>query len=336
MMNQYKPYITSALKLLIKEIVWSIGCRYAPSHALKPICLHASRRSGSTLAMEMVCANKGIRFSDQPFGFYTMSGPNINKMPVFEYGQIINLDEDELAIFKEFFSGLLDGTVHANLPWKFWDSGYDFRPNRMFLKITDAKSIADIIDDEFDVETIVMTRHPIPQSLSVMRNGWLVTGKAFLRSEKYVSTYLDGKLHDYGMGIYRTGSKLQRHVLDWILENIPLIQFLKNRPEWGYFSYEGLVMYPEDTIKMLSRKCALNDYEKMLSVVKRPSRSSKNNSTASTRKCIDEGNNLGLVEQWKKKVSEDEIKECFNLLEMYGVELYRSDSVLPNLDCIGR
>ena len=48
--------------------------------------------------MEVICANRGIMFSDQPFGIYTASSANINRLPVFPYGQIAYPDDDEQQV----------------------------------------------------------------------------------------------------------------------------------------------------------------------------------------------------------------------------------------------
>ncbi len=72
MSGQMKDPLRSAFALFLKELVWRYAIRFKP--AKRPICLYASRRSGSTLLMEVIGANRGVMFSDQPFGLYIDSG----------------------------------------------------------------------------------------------------------------------------------------------------------------------------------------------------------------------------------------------------------------------
>ena len=178
--GQAKDPIRSAFALFLKELIWRYAIRFEPSQ--RPICLYGARRSGSTLLMEVIGVNRGVMFSDQPFGLYTAISANINRLPLFPYGQIAFPDPEEEGIFRTYVEGILSGRIRANIPWKFWSRGFHFSNNRICLKITDAKAMIDWIDHQFDVHTVVLTRHPIAQALSVEANRWFTTGKGFLRN----------------------------------------------------------------------------------------------------------------------------------------------------------
>ena len=83
------------MALLVKELIWRYLIQLKPTK--RPIFLYASRRSGSTLLMEVICANRGVMFSDQPFGLYTASSATINRLPVFPGGQVVSPDPEEQA-----------------------------------------------------------------------------------------------------------------------------------------------------------------------------------------------------------------------------------------------
>lgn len=327
--------VKGAGKLLIKEIIWRCLSRHSPSNK-KNICLYASRRSGGTILMEVIASNKGITFSGQPFALYSASPSNLKLLPIFEYSQIISMDPEEEKMLRDYINGIFSGDIHANAPWQFWRYGGIIRSDRVLLKVTDAKSIVDWIDKNFRVNTVIMTRHPIPQALSVIRNQWMVTGKAFLRNRFFVENYLDDRQVTFCEDIYRNGSALRRHVTDWALENLIPIRLLPDRPNWKFVAYENLIMEPEDTIRQIAQALVLSDYDAMIRRLQQPSRTTRIESTQITRQKILEGDRKYLLYRWKSKVSNEDEKYAIKVLECLGIELYRYGDVMPNTVSVGR
>jgi len=329
-------YLSTAAKQLTKELLWKLAYRHRSDPDKADICLYSSRRGGSTLLMEILAANRGMSFSDQPFGLYTASGPNINRLPIFPYGQIYAPDEQELALIREYVDGLFAGEIPANVPWKFWARGWYRRTDRMTLKITDAKGLAQWFDESYRAHALVMTRHPLAQSLSVQRIGWQVTGKGFLRNEAYRRDHLTPELVEMCERIYAQGPSLTCHVLDWGLENLPLIKGLRDNPHWIHVSYEELVADSSAVVSMLARSMDLPDEARMLEVAGRPSRSTKRSSTAATVKNIRSKDVKDLLLGWRDKVEPALRDECFEVLDRLGVRLYGADSPYPDTAEIGR
>ncbi|MCA9263644.1 MAG: hypothetical protein KDA60_07330, partial [Planctomycetales bacterium] len=332
--GQAKDPVRSACSLALKELVWRYLIRLRP--AKKPILIYASRRSGSSLLMEVIGTNRGVMFSDQPFGMYTASSANINRLPIFPYGQIAYPDAEEEEILAEYLNDLLSGRVKANAPWKLWSRSTHFQNNRLCLKITDAKCLIDWIDQRFDVHTIVLTRHPVPQALSVAHVGWLCTGKGLLRNQTYVDTWLNQGLEHYCWDIYRTGTEIERRVLDWALENLPLLSRLPNCSHWLYLGYEDLLTRSESIIDALARELDLPAKNRMLSRLDLPSRSTARESASDRKQLIKQRDRQQLVGSWQAKVTEADVRAAFDVLEHFGIDLYRPDSPLPDHQRIGR
>lgn len=327
--------IKLAFKLFVKEIIWNILTNHKPA-GKKNIVLYVSRRSGSTLLMEVIARNKGTTFCDQPFGLYTNSPWNIRFLPLFEYSQVISMDSEEEIMIRNYINDIFSGNIHVNAPWKFWCYGGMLRSNRMVLKITDAKSIIDWIDKNFKVYTVIMTRHPIAQSLSVIRNKWTVTGKAFLRNSYFIENYLSDHQFSLCQSVYRNESLIERHVLDWALENLIPINLLPKRPHWIFLSYEELVLYPEKTIKRLAKELDLEDLGKMLNQCKKPSRSTRKASTSRTRLEIIKRNVSPLLYGWKNEITESEMKNAMNILKQMNMDIYQEGKIIPDVSHIKR
>jgi len=335
-MDQYIHPLHTPFKQLCKEIIWLFFYNYKPNLNKKPIFLYASRRSGSTYLMELIYANKGITFSDQPFGLYSATSANINKLPIFEYSQIVNPDESEKKILKEYIYNIINGNYPVNAPWNILESSYSLFSDRIVCKITDAKCLIEWFSENYTIDTVVMTRHPVSQALSVGRNNWLYTGQGFIRNRSYVEEYLTKDQVSFCNNIYFKGTDIEKRVLDWSLENIPLIKKLQDHPEWHYISYENLVNDPVNVINQFSTCIKLMDLKKMKKKINKPSKSTKKSSTIHTKKLIRGGETSSMLYNWLNKLSEKEIDQCFNVLKYLEIDLYNKKSIFPDKSTINR
>ncbi len=286
--------------------------------------------------MQMIGANRGVMFSDQPLGLYSISSANINRLPVFAYSQIACPDEDETAILRNYFQRLINGRIRANAPWKFWSRDFHFFNDRICLKITDAKAMIDWIDQQFDVNTVVLTRHPIAQALSVADKRWLTSGKGLLKNSAFVEQWLTEELEAKCWDLYRSGTELEGRIVDWALENFVPLRLLPDRPQWLFVSYEDLIAHTPAVIDYLAGGLQLEDRRAMAAQVARPSRSVKGTSGSKREQAIQERNQERLVDWWRIKISEDDLRCCFRILEQFGIDLYRPDASLPDHQRINR
>lgn len=329
-----KSPIHLAISQLVRELTWLCALHFKPTK--RPICLYASRRSGSSLLMEVICVNAGVMFSDQPFGLYTASSANLNLLPLFPYGQIAFPDPEEEAMLRDYINGVLYGRVRANVPWKLWSREFHFSNHRICLKITDAKALIDWIDSNFDVHTLVLTRHPIAQAISVSNTGWATTSKGFLYNSRFVQRWLDNRLEDYCWDLYWSGSELERRVLDWALENLPMLSLLPRRKDWLYLSYEDLISNTEASVEYLAGNLGLEGQRAMIDRVAEPSRSCKRESTPERRQLIRAHNREQLINSWRSQIDSEQQRACFRILDRFEIDLYQYGSSMPDHTRLGR
>ncbi len=165
------PAIKLAFRHLIREVIWRSFNRHSPSGA-PDIALFGSRRSGTTMMVEVIAANPGLKSVDQPLSVITASPYQLKRMPLFASGWPFAPTKEEQERLRSYFSDILEGRIHVNEPWRFWRSDFSFRSNRIVLKLTNAHGISEWLTEKFQLQTIVVVRHPISQSLSLMRNRW--------------------------------------------------------------------------------------------------------------------------------------------------------------------
>jgi len=166
--------------------------------------------------------------------------------------------------------------------------------------------------------------------------GWLGTGKGLLRNAGYVERWLNGELEAFCWDVYRQGEELERRVLDWALENLPMLSLLPDNRHWLYVSYEELVARTEQTVDYLANELELGDRREMIARVGKPSRSVRRESAPDRREALRQGDRESLLSSWQSKLADDQVRACFRVLDRFGIDLYRPDSSFPDLGRIGR
>jgi len=323
-----RRYVRLAAKSLGKELLWHAFCEHEQG-ADPNIFLFATRRGGSTFLMELIAANRGVRSLDQPFEMSCAfpSAAQVADMPLFEDGQLTSLDERSERRLRSLTERIFSGHVVINAPSRLWRRDVERRSNRLVLKILDAKPLVGWFADTFPCDVVYLTRHPIPQALSCIRNRWTPTSAAYLRDERFVEEYLSREALALAHDTMRAGSPLERFVLNWALENVAPMRLLPDHPEWLHVRYEDCVVDPAGVLETVASRLRLTDRERMQATVQRPSVSS-GRSTHETRDLIERGGAARTVTSWRKAVGDGDEAWCNRLLEAFGVD--------PNLVAVSR
>lgn len=317
-----------AVKGLTREIIWSLPRRRLDERK-RPICIYANRRGGSTHLMEIIGANKGVRYCGQPFSVYTASYDQLRlspSLPVRHCSQFTSVHREEEEEVRSYISAVLDGRAGSNFPLRFWASEYDFVYDRLVLKIVDAKALIDWIDHVFSVDTVYYSRHPVPVALSVLRRGWGDTCRAYLQDAEFSDSYLSGSLVDYCWNILKSQDVFAKAIVNWCLENIVPIRLLPHRPKWLGLTYERLVANPESSLHRLASALGLEDLVRMRRALLRPSKTSAGLLAAGHSKEA----RTRLINSWMQQVDSEHLRIAGEILDRFEISLYRPDRAEPS------
>lgn len=312
----------NAAKQLIRETVWLSLSSHNKNPSKKDICLYASRRGGSTFVQQVIGGDPGILTHNQPFCVQSVGNNFFKTLPVREAGEITSIDDLSRDRLKAHMDNIISGRYRVDSPWRFWQADFHFRTDRALLKINTAKAIIDWIADNYDVHTVYLTRHPIPQSLSVMHNDWGHTAPAYLRDPLFVERFLDSRMLAYCHDLMKSAEPLARHVLDWALENLVPHRLIADRPDWLWVTYEQAVNQPNTVISALARHCGLVEPERMARQAMRPSRSSSLSNSASLKESIRVSATGDLTGRWRKQVDSEAEKVLMAILENLEIDSY--------------
>lgn len=312
------------IKRLVRRIIDQVPAswRYHQGPE-RNILLFAGRRGGSSILSQILSANPRIRDVDQPFDinqkYDEVSRIRIASLPAKPFSQFSSITEEDKAIIIPYLGRLFSGQIPK--------LGKYVYANRTVLKIVNASAIIDFLGTHFSTDIVYLLRHPISQSLSVMRNQWEITAEAYLNDEAFASRYLTSKQLAEGRKIMESGTYLEQAVLNWCLENVVPLYY--SEVEKFTITYEELVVNPKPVLKDLNDKFSINQVEKLYQVIEKPSRSSAYSDKA-TLKFIKAGQKKDLISKWTKKITELEKERAQEILNTFDIICYSAYQVLPN------
>ena len=322
--------LRDSLRAVAKESIW-LTVQYRPGPK-PPIALFCTRRGGGTWLMEIIGANRGVLPLNQPLEILT---PNLTphqykRLPKFDLGQIVHPDAVQERELRAYTDDLMAGRIRVNAPYAFWRRDFHFRTDRLLLKIVDAKPMMDWFDAAYRPDIVYLVRHPVPQAMSCIRNGWSPTTTAYLRNEWFVEEVLaDRHLLTYAHKVHDTGSDLERFVLNWVVENLYPLRVLADRPHWLALSYEECVTDQDATLRRVGERLDVGDTDGMREAARRVSRSSSL-SDAGSVSAIRRGDRDEQVSGWLSRMSAADVTRVAGVLDTFGITLYALDDPRPD------
>ena len=293
----------------------------------KDIILLASRRSGSTHLNWVLAYHQGIRLIDQPLAVFQTNTPagKIKSLylPSMPYGQFVSLAPGQETIVYNYVSMLLRGKFRPLGKVPVWD--FPFLSNRTVIKECDSLPLIDWFNRKFDVSIIYLTRHPIPQSLSVVRNKWGITANAYLENETFSSLYLNAEKIKYAKNLLSKGTYFEKAMVNWCLENLVPLKYCKS--EILRITYEELVLNPRATIEWLSNRLNLVHSNEIYEIINIPFQSAL--SEERTRVAIRKGEREYLINRWQDMVSPDQLDSAKDIFEAFAIYDYRVNESRP-------
>ncbi len=309
------------IKLKILNIV-PVKLRYKQG-SRKNILLFATRRGGSTLIQQLLSVDEYTRDINEPFQLFNTNNLQgkikLKLLPDKFYSQYITLDETEEKQVLDYLRLLLSG--------EYQEFKVYHKADRTVLKIVNALPLIDIFSKNLNVYTLYFVRHPIPQALSILKNKWGITAKAYLADKLFCDSYLTSTQVEFCKKIFNEGTYIEKAVLSWCLENLYPLKFSKT--EKIILTYEELVLKTDRVINYLSDNLNISNKEGMFHIIKKPSQSS-HLSLASTKEAILKQEKREIVGRWESEISQTDKSKIQVILDKLNIFEYKADSILPS------
>lgn len=287
-----------------------------------PIFVIATRRSGSTLLMEMLCSQEGVSYVDQPLDLWRYN-PQRHRLPVPPGNKFVSLDSaDETALWATL-SRLARGKDVFNSQWNPLHPSFSPVVHQLVFKILNANPLIEWLSQKTDGKVVYLVRHPVPTALSIMKRGWECTADTYLHNPEFRNRV--GKERcSQARRILQRGTALQRYVLDWCLENhLPLTAFPTQ--SWLTVTYEEILLRPQRMAQMICNELNLSNWQRMAASISHPTRTA----FPESRRAIENTSPRHLVSRWQPKLTRANLREIGAVLDIFGLYVYSPYDVFP-------
>jgi len=295
-------------------VVWRTG---------RPIFLFSTRRSGSTLLMQLIHSQPGVDYIDEPLNLWRLH-PHFQRLPHPPSGRFISVtsahEEGLLGYVQELLSGKLRFRHRGNLV----DAGRTYVVRRFVMKNINATPLIDWFAEKFDADVVYLVRHPGAVADSLVRRNWGSAAHAYLSDEEYCDRYLTCEQKRFAQDILDWGNPFEQCVLEWCLDNVHALSVWKERP-WLTLSYEELVLRSAAMASLLCKRLELPDPEGMCRVLQLPSRTA----SLDSKRVVQADGPKQLVTRWLEHIPESETRTMSEVLAAFGIGVYKADTAYP-------
>jgi hypothetical protein len=309
-----EPFLRDPLRSILTRVA-----RHQPGERAD-ILLFASGRSGSTWLMEVIAAEPGMRFVNEPLHPRAWGRAGLPEGPPDGRAKLLHIPKDSEQPLKTYLQDHRATRIYG--PYNILSNDFNFRTNRRILKILNAPLSMEIDALCPGYKVIYLMRHPIPTAMSLMKSARISLREpaTHLDDTAFVQRRIDPHTEERLRAFRENGSDLQRWVLDWCLNNFrPLRAIMNGRLDrWLILSYEELLLIPEATVDLLARQLDLRSPERLLARIRTPSASTASARVADLRN----RDPRSRVIRWRSKVGEEEERRAFEVLDAFGLDAY--------------
>jgi hypothetical protein len=297
---------------------------------LDDILVLAGGRSGSTWLMEVIAAEPGMKFVNEPFHPIMLNRAGLptgleTSLP-WHFRKILDVPLEAEDQFRSYL--LDDRATQIKGPYNVFSPDFHWITNRRILKEVTATAIGEWIDDQkLGFKIVYLIRHPLPTALSwgqflLWAQGNILPAQAHLLHPVFRKKFLNGGLYDYAWSVLRDGSDLEKYVLEWCLQNLAPLRAIQSGRDWIVITYEELVLSPVLAIHWLADRLQLRHPDRLTKGMGVPSATTD----PKRIKLIQQESAIRRVQEWRSKVSLSLEKRALEIPREFGIHVYEVGS----------
>ena len=314
------PYVRDLIRFCVTSFSIHVsGCK-------KDICIFSCRRSGSTWLMETLAAEKKMKFVNEPF---VQSMVKKRKLPsTIENVPYLNrkttcVPEGTDEIYKKYLTSNFATKIRG--PYNPFNKDHHLISNRRVIKVVHGTALVPwFLSNLTDIGRIYLIRHPIPTALS-MTKGCMVRSESNLMCECYVDRYLAPEMIELATKILAGEDDLKKYVLEWCLDNLPIIRALSDDKEGLLITYEELLVNPIKSVELIASKFEIKDINRLCARTRLPSAS-----TAEGREnYLINTDSISKIGEWAKFINKERLDELMSVVKAFSIDMYTEDMATP-------
>lgn len=216
----------------------------------KPILVTGSHRSGSTWVGQMLSLAPWLCYVSEPFN----QGYGLK---IFSQWFTYINEKNEAKYFKDI-TRLLSGYGHYRFTWpalRYWLCGLWPFEKRWLIKDPIACFSSQWLADNFEMEVVVLFRHPLAFYSSLKRLNWHFDFDNFLNQDNLISDHL---YHFIDLIKKKDKSYAEEAAILWLCLYSVLDKYISRHPHWLVKRHEDLANNPLSEFKKLYNELGLD------------------------------------------------------------------------------
>jgi hypothetical protein len=307
----------------------------------KPILLTGSHRSGSTWIGKMIAESSSIVYIREPFNVSHPPGVGINSAEFsYWYTYIYQGNEDcfyspikETLNFSYGLTKELKAKEAKKALSKILKEFLAFRKNKLLgkrplLKDPIALFSAEWLASKFDMNVVVLIRHPAAFASSLKQKNWSFPFSDFLKQTQLIKDHLypfEADLKSYVDGKYDI---IDQASLLWKILHYMILKYQANHSEWLFVRHEDISEKPLPVFQDIFSYLDLEFTEKISQVIREHSSASNPVEGSSDATHTLKRNSKDNIKSWKHRLTDTEIERIRTQVEEIACHFYSEEDWL--------
>lgn len=301
---------------------------------MNPILLLSSPRAGSTWTANILAAAPHIKYYSEPFNPNTTFGLSLVKKPRwYEYICSENeltyraLIDDMMELRRPSFGDVVRAEGQRKVLGRMWLSKYKNRSayHRVLMKDPFACYSAEWLAERYQMQVIVLLRHPAAYVASRKAAGWSFDFRNYLEQPQLVRDILSPNLQQIESFVAeKEPPSLETGALQWNLIYGALLSFAQRNPDWLVVRHEDLCTNPIDRFGTLFEACRLGFDDNVVARIRATTATENPLSNRDGQHRIHRDSRV-LVKKWKKQLSQREVETVREATESTAGQYYKDD-----------
>ena len=279
----------------------------------RPIYVTGVPRCGSSWVGQVLGSLKGIRYVYEPFN--PKWSPSLaGKFTHFEYlDSSANVQNPLLSTADSALRGKQSARQFFRSVYRGYFSSALSKGSNVVVKDPTAPLIVDWLHCTYNIQPLIILRHPCGFASSIGELGWELNVNQILRQERLMQTHLSSYrsiLEHAKNDIWATRASI------WSAIYTVLVTQSKSHSDWLFYEYEAICQDPISQFREVSQKLGLQWSKSAESMVEM--KSGKNSMDPGSTNRVSQL----MPEIWKERLATAEVDTILEVCEKFGLANY--------------
>lgn len=300
------------------------------------ILVTGSHRSGTTWVGKMISGSDSVGYIHEPFN-PTIYRPGIcgARFNGFTYVSKENEDYYFRHLKNTFeFSYNLTGAIRSVRGWKDikrvvqeFSTFHEFRKNgkRPIVKDPIAVFSAEWLGSKFNMDVIILIRHPAAFASSIKRMKWTHSFTDFLKQPSLMKEHLYPFEEEIRAFAEKEHGVIEQAILIWRLIHHMISKYQRSHKDWIFLRHEDLSREPIKHFQRIFKKLNLQFTDKIKAVIEEYSSGSNESEAAEGVIHLLKRDSRSNIYNWKNRLTLQEITEIRHRVEAISHEFYSDE-----------